>query len=300
MYINRVGSNTILQERSTKCTVSYNYTCDLCQFIQRSRQVFDQLGMRDYKIACCNGPQMIIVSGPRDSISQLGHHFRRTNIMATDLDTSFGFHSAQVDTIVPELGSLAAGIPFEKPYVPMVSSLLASAVQEKGIFGAKYLQRHTPEMVNFAGALAACRETFDDSILWIEFRPHPACLSMIAASLDIPTSRLCSTLASKKPNWGSLSTSLAKLYESGVDISWSRYDHEYRESLHLVNLPSYFFDHTSHWILYEGDWCLWKSQNESTQIGRSDITFISSSLHRLDAEQKEASFISLTFSSDPC
>ena len=31
MYINRVGSNTILQERSTECTVSYNYTCDLCQ-----------------------------------------------------------------------------------------------------------------------------------------------------------------------------------------------------------------------------------------------------------------------------
>ena len=31
MYINRVGSNTVLQERSTECTVSYNYTCDLCQ-----------------------------------------------------------------------------------------------------------------------------------------------------------------------------------------------------------------------------------------------------------------------------
>ena len=47
MYINRVGSNTILQERSTECTVSYSYTCDLCQIIHAPLELVCDKWMED-------------------------------------------------------------------------------------------------------------------------------------------------------------------------------------------------------------------------------------------------------------
>lgn len=93
-----------------------------------------------YTIACMNSSAGTVVSGSVDDIADL-----RTALTtpSTVLAAPYGFHSFQMDPILDDYVSLAGGITYSAPKIPVASTLLASIVESPGIFNGHYLGQQT-------------------------------------------------------------------------------------------------------------------------------------------------------------
>lgn len=204
-------------------------------------------------IACVNSPVSTVASGSMADITVLKDKLAGDGIRSTLLRVPFGFHSAQVEPVLPELEQLAASVVFNKPIVPIVSSLTGQLVTESGVFDAHYLARQAREPVNFVGAQRSAETAgfTGDSSLWVEVGPDPVLLGLARKTLDIPASRLLPAFKQDRENWTTLAAVLKTAYENGMAIQWPVYHREFVSSLNMLpDLPSYAWDYKDYWIPY--------------------------------------------------
>lgn len=253
------------------------------------------------EISCFNGPVATVVSGPADQIEQLEQHFKTKAVKSTNIDVQFAFHSAQMDPILEEYKMAAKNIHFSKPKVPVASTLLGEIVTTNSVFSAEYLVRQTREPVQFSQALSALKDFNDHKTqgVWIETGPNPVCLGLLRSNIG-DSEILLPSLQKNEPDWKILSNSVARAYSVGLDIDWTEFHRPYQNSLRLLELPRYAFDLKNYWIQYEGDWALRKGTLPATVCETNSLPtpFSTTSLHRIEAESKSDTAISVTFSSD--
>ena len=222
--------------------------------------ILQDLGLSTCEIACYNGPQANVVSGPTDQITTLGRVLKNQGTQATELKVPYAFHSAQIDALLEGFRALAQTVPFQNPQVPVASTLTGTVHYSEDVFDADYFVRHAREPVRF---MRAAQELESNGIatsqtLWMEMGSTPVCLGMLKSVLSLSAERSLPSLAPKKDAWEILSSSLAKAYKAGIKIKWHEYHRDYESSLTLLDLPSYAFDLKSYWIQYQGDWVVRK------------------------------------------
>ena len=234
------------------------------------------LYMADYavEIACINSSNDTVLGGPKDEIDKLAEELGRKGVKSTKLQMPFAFHVSQVDPILETFEKAATGVTFNAPSIPVLSPLLGDVIRREGSFGPKYVKRHARETVDFPKGLdAGLRDgVISEKTTWIEVGPHPVCLSMVKKILG-PTVTAVPSLRRNEDSWKVISSSLASLYRSGLDIDWSEYHKEFNSAHQLLRLPTYSFDFKNYWINYVGNWCLTKGDIETTtQISKSKPT----------------------------
>lgn len=255
------------------------------------------------EVACLNAPDQTVVSGPSVTIIPLMAHFKANGIRAAKLRTPYGFHSKQMEVILPELRNIAKSIPFQKPHVPLLSTLLAEVVHEEGTLNPQYMCRQTREPVRFQDALNKLDGLMEEGKhpVYIEVGPGPACLPMIASITQVNPANLLCALDSKKPNWLTISELVTGYYTNNGNVRWDEYHREYLDALSLLQLPSYPFDLKKYWIQYDGDWVIRKNNGAhiKEQVAQAEEPAIkSSTLHRLDSDFVENGIRKLLFTSD--
>ena len=138
-----------------------------------------------FEVACINGPEETVVSGTNVNIDSLSADLKDRGFKCTKLAVPFAYHSAQVEAILEDYESLAKGVTFKAPSVPVISPLLSEVVKEADIFGPDYLRRHCRYTVNFLGGIEAARHDrlVAHKSIWLEMGPHPICSTMIKSTL---------------------------------------------------------------------------------------------------------------------
>ena len=255
-------------------------------------------GLLDCEVACINGPELTVVSGPIDQLNKLHHEMSSGSKF---LQSRFAFHSAQMETILEGLGEAALGVKYLKPIFPIAPALLGRLVMNEGIFNAEYILRQTREAVDFFNAINACLIGFDvtEGIIWIEIGPNPHCLLMISAITGANDSELVASLDKGEDNCTTITKGLAKVYTAGTDIVWSEYHNAFRDSLHLLDLPTYAFDLKSHWLQYKGDWCITKNQSSADSLKTGTSAMLrSTTLHSVAETRQSEGMSSIVFTSD--
>ncbi|CAF1473328.1 unnamed protein product [Adineta ricciae] len=254
------------------------------------------------EIACFNSPQCTTVAGRISQISILQTFYESIGVKTSKLETSFAFHSSQMDPILADFRFNARGVSFSKPNIPVASTLLGNIVQQEGVFSVDYLCRHARDPVRFSEALGACDKSgiVDEQTRWLEIGPSDVCLNMAKSVLNVPEPLLIPTLKRKQSDLMSMVKSIAKLYVGGVDINWMAYHREYEASHRLLTLPTYAFDLQNYWIQYEGDWCLKKNRNSGGEFIEKSTAFFcgTTTLQEIHNENFGASDTSVTFVSD--
>lgn len=252
--------------------------------------------------ACFNGPRSTVISGCVSEISILKTFYELKGVKATKLETSFAFHSSQIEPILKDFHVIAKGVSFCKPTVPVASTLLGKIVEQEGVFTAEYLCRHAREPVKFLNALEACKTTgiVDEQTLWLEIGPNAVCLSAVKSVLNVSEPFASRTLKKEESSLVSIANSIAKVYASGVDVNWMAYQREYELTHRLLLLPSYAFDMKNYWIQYEGDWCLRKNMAFSSTLAQQSVAtaFGTTSLQRIESEHFDSNGASVVFVSD--
>ncbi|KAK5630376.1 hypothetical protein RRF57_006091 [Xylaria bambusicola] len=252
------------------------------------------------EIACCNSPQQTVFSGKVADIESLMSHLASVTAKATKLQTPYGYHSRQMDSILEDYRQIAQGVSFQKPTITFISSLLGEVVVDESKLCADYLCRQTREPVLFEKALHKVQTlvSSDQKAFWIEFGPMPACLPMIASTLQVESTALAAALDPKKSNWATVSRVLSMYYTASGSVRWDEYHREYLDHLRLLQLPSYPFDLKRYWIQYDGDWMIRKNQKPLREdvLPSSRAKLESSTLHRVESDLTESGVRKLTFS----
>lgn len=200
-------------------------------------------------IACINGPNATVVSGPMGEITQLQDQLAAKGVRSKVLSVPFAFHSLQMDPILDEYNILAGVSTFMEPKVPVASTLLAAVVDKDSTFNANYLAEQARQRVDFVGALNAVKSRLDNPV-WLELGPSPVCASFIRTTLSPSPSKIMSTLEAGSNDWASIANCLAGLYQNGVDVDWLGLHMPYEKQLKLQTLPAYAWDLKDYWIPY--------------------------------------------------
>jgi len=201
-------------------------------------------------VACINSLNATVVSGTNEDLLQLEASISAQNakIRTKRLSMPFAFHSFQIDSILEDYTSIAGGVTYLPPQIPVASTLLASIVDEAGVFNQDYLAHQARQMVDFVGALNAVKSRLDELPLWLEIGPAAVCTSFVHATLAPPPTKIIHSLDADAPNWISISKSLSTAYMSGVPIDWLALHKPFEKNLTLVTLPTYAWDLKEFWL----------------------------------------------------
>lgn len=239
-----------------------------------------------FDIACINGPEETVVSGTNVDIDLLKDDLQDRGFKSTKLAVPFAFHSAQVETILPEFGNTMRNVEFREPSVPVISPLLSEVITEGSTFGPSYLQRHCRETVNFLGGIEAARHAslVADKTIWLEIGSHPLCSTMIKSTLG-PHVQIAVSLRRNDSDWKNLANAVSVLHDAGLGVNWGDYHRGFESSHRMLRLPTYKWENQNYWIEYKNDWTLTKG--DAGMVAELEATkpqFAAASVHTVIEE----------------
>lgn len=292
-----VGKRAEVMEQ--KCSAGSHAMVAVQSAAELVREIIDGSDLESCAIGCFNGPANTVVSGEHAEIVSLQKVLGERGIKTTLLALPYAFHSAQMDPILDDIRSFARNVDFCEPSVPVASTLFGSLVQTKGIITPDYLACQARQPVKFQGALEMLKSQgiASEESLWFELGSHPLCLGMVRSTLDLSPAKALPSLKRDEDCWSTISKSIANAYNSGINISWANYHNEYRQSLRLLDLPTYAFDLKNYWLEYKGDWLLTKGDMRKTAAATPQSSFRTTCLQHVESEIITNNSASVAFSS---
>jgi acyl transferase domain-containing protein/acyl carrier protein/NADPH-dependent curcumin reductase CurA len=190
----------------------------------------------DVTIAAVNAPGQVVLSGPRDAVEAVAA--RLPGRKGRRLEVSHAFHSALMDPMLPEFTEVAAGLSYERPRIPIVSTLTGAPIEE---FSARYWADQVRGTVSFAaavehlGTLGVTR--------FVETGPDATLIGAIGETnedaLAVPM------LHRRGPEPVTAVTALARLWADGATVDWAAFFAP--TGARVVPLPTYAFQRRSFW-----------------------------------------------------
>ena len=219
------------------------------------------------EIACINTPNDTVLSGPAETVAPLIEALTASRVKYTLLNVPYAFHSAQIEPILSDFATKSRGVTFRDPSIAYISPYLGDVISDVSAFRSDYLSQACRGTVDFVGAVEAATKSniIDSSTIWIEIGPHPVCSAMLKSILSLDTSALPTTSTRREP-WSVLTSTLATLYETGIDINWSAYHFDFKAFAKVLEPPSYAWDAKNHWIQYKNNFCLTKGDAPVQQL----------------------------------
>jgi acyl transferase domain-containing protein len=195
------------------------------------------------ELAAINGPELVVVSGPRAAVGPLLDAARGQHIDWRPLRVSRAFHSAALDDVLDELEAAAQSARFAPPAIPLLSNVTADYLGPANAFDAAYLRRQAREPVRFWDSIQRLRN--DGFQLFLEIGPHNVLAEIgqrVAAASD---SHWFSALKRGSDDWTSLLHSVGGLYQAGCPIDWR--GRAAGPPGRMLRLPTYSFDRNHFW-----------------------------------------------------
>jgi acyl transferase domain-containing protein/thioesterase domain-containing protein/aryl carrier-like protein len=195
-------------------------------------------------IAAANGPKNTVVSGEAYAIDALVQLFEAEKVTCKRLTVSHAFHSPLMDPMLDEFESIARGVKFSTPRIPVVSNLTGRLVAEAGVFDADYWRAHLRQAVQFDAGIRALHDA--GYSLFLETGPAPVLSGMGVRCLERGAATWLPSLSKGKDDWTVALGSLQKLFVAGTPVDWRGFDVPYARN--RVDLPRYPFERERHWL----------------------------------------------------
>ncbi|GLJ92931.1 hypothetical protein GCM10017589_55420 [Streptomyces poonensis] len=235
----------VLRSRSLSRLIGKGAMLAVAMPAQRVRARLEKYGDR-LSVAAVNGPAALTVSGEPGAVDDLLAELKAEGVRVRKVRGATGAgHSAQVESLRPELLELLAPVAPGPAAVPFYSTV-TGAVLDTTALDAEYWYRnarHTVEFERTVGALLA-----DGYGVLVECSPHPLLTDAVQtiaeeAGVDAVTG------ASLRRDQGGMDRflrSVAELHVSGVpvDLTVPFAGHPVRR----VDLPTYAFQRRRYWL----------------------------------------------------
>jgi acyl transferase domain-containing protein/acyl carrier protein len=191
----------------------------------------------EVSIAGVNGPNAVVISGPEPAVLEIAGTMKDQGRKITQLKVSHAFHSALMDPMLDEFRAIATSLTYEKPAIPVVSTVTGEPVTE---FTADYWVRQVRDTVRFAGAVTTLAGL--GVTRYLEVGPDAVLTGMAGQTLDAPAT-LVPALRRNRDETAAILEALAGLHVSGAGPDWATL-----LTGKKIGLPTYVFSHQRFWL----------------------------------------------------
>jgi acyl transferase domain-containing protein/acyl carrier protein len=189
-----------------------------------------------------NGPASVVVSGVEAGVEQVVAGLAGDGVRVRRLRVSHAFHSPLMDPMLAEFRAVAAGLSYQPPRIPMVSTVTGEAGDAEQWCDPEYWVRQVRQPVRFADAIASVHHI--GITAYLEAGPDAVLSTMVSETLSTETVTV-TALRDDRPEQSAIVAALAHLHTHGVDIDWTA--HFTDTGARHTDLPTYAFQHERFW-----------------------------------------------------
>lgn len=193
------------------------------------------------ELAACNAPGVVTLAGDSQALAAFGAHCVAQGSSVSVLPLEAGFHSSQMDPILPRFTRVCEQVVMGESSIPFYANL------DGEVFGARepgYWVRHLREPVQFQRIVEQVLQAGADLVVEVAAIPTLAPLvARTAAQRKVPVMSLCSLAGDEGADAMAL---LARLYCRGVAVNWLAMTGV--EPDPFATFPAYPFDLQSIWL----------------------------------------------------
>ncbi|XXS80066.1 type I polyketide synthase [Sorangium sp. So ce176] len=198
-------------------------------------------------LAALNAPRQSVVSGDQPAVDHVCAHFIALGRRAKRLDVSHAFHSARMEPMLDAFASVARGLTYRAPRLPVVSNVTGRMATADELTSPDYWVRHVREPVRFVAGVRALHAT--GVTTYLECGPDPVLGGMAADCLTADETRdpgLVPSLRKDRDEALAIAQAACALHVRGHALDWPRlFD---ATGARRVELPTYAFQRQRYWI----------------------------------------------------
>ena len=198
-------------------------------------------------IAAINTARLCVVAGVDEAVASFAEQLNLQGIPHRLLFTSHAFHSAMMDSIVPQFTALVKSVTLHPPQRAIVSTVTGTFMTDAEATDPVYWASHLRHTVRFADAAETLLER--EQSVFLEAGPGQALTTMVRQQAG---SRKVTALSSLKPpkadssEYRMVLEALGQLWLNGIEPDWSQFYGEQKRSKRV--LPTYAFDKKRCWV----------------------------------------------------
>jgi acyl transferase domain-containing protein len=207
-------------------------------------------GLEDkVSIAAVNTPSSVVVSGDPQALAELAERWKAQGRKTKELRVSHAFHSPHQDGILDEFARLAAGITYQPPKTPLVSTRTGRLADPAELADPQYWAGQLRHTVRYADAVG----TLDGLGVsrYLELAPSPVLVPMTHECLPGTGAALASLLRPQSPEVDAVVHAVARLHTAGTraDLEALAGPRPRESAPHAAaELPTYPFRHRRYWL----------------------------------------------------
>ena len=204
------------------------------------------------ELAAVNAPDMIVLSGEIEVVSELSRQLTQQKIANTLLATSHAFHSSMMDPIVPEFERLVSETQRAAPSIPIFSTLTGKQLTDAEAMSPSYWSQQLRNPVRFSSAIQAAslsHEQTGGQISLVEIGPGNTLVSLVNFHKQPDAMRAYPALKNKGTDDTAkkdIDACIGQLWADGHSVDWGALFADL--PLKKERLPGYAFAKDRYWL----------------------------------------------------
>ncbi|MEV4240237.1 type I polyketide synthase [Nocardia sp. NPDC049737] len=199
-------------------------------------------------IAAVNGPSSTVLSGDVDAIGEIERLLSAEGVKTNRLRVSHAFHSARMEPMLAEFRSVAAGLTYREPSLPIVSNVSAVVVAAE-LTDPEYWVEQVRGCVRFAPGIDVLVEA--GVRRFVEIGPDAVLAAMTRGCLaEHPEVESVSSVAAAArrsvDEVEQFVTAMAQVHVAGARVDWRALFAG--RVAHRIPLPTYAFQRRRFWL----------------------------------------------------
>ncbi len=214
-------------------------------FTEENRVADAIVAYRDsVSLATVNAPASVVISGDEKAVKEILDTLKKQGVKSKQLKVSHAFHSPLTEPILEQFRSIASGVKYNSPEIPIVSNLTGKIVREEDITSPEYWTRHIRECVRFYDTMKTLSQEGNE--IFLEIGATATLIGLGKQSFPENKYLWLPSLKKGSDDGRELLHSLSELYVRGFDIDWTGFDQPYPRQ--KVTLPNYSFQRRKFWM----------------------------------------------------
>ncbi|WP_373305652.1 type I polyketide synthase, partial [Streptomyces inusitatus] len=191
-------------------------------------------------IAAINGPQSVVIAGDENAALAVVGHF--PDRKSKRLTVSHAFHSPHMDGMLEAFRTVAEGLSYDNPKIPVVSNLTGALVTDE-MGSADFWVRHVREAVRFLDGVRALEAAGVTS--YVELGPDGILSALAQDCAERTDMAFAPVLRGGRSEAETVVTALAQIYTRGIAVDWEAYFTG--TGTRRVDVPTYAFQRQRYW-----------------------------------------------------
>jgi acyl transferase domain-containing protein/thioesterase domain-containing protein len=198
-------------------------------------------------IAALNGPELVVVSGPRAALETLGARLTEAEIEHQPIAIDIAAHSRMLDPILAEYRDFLAGLDLQPPQLPVISNRTGRPLTAEQAQDPDYWVSQLRQRVLFGAGIAHLAEGAPR--VFLEVGPGKALSALAQMAPGVAPGQVISSLRHPEQALADdlfFITTVGRLWACGVSVDWRQIWGEARRN--RLRLPTYRFQRSRYFI----------------------------------------------------